>query len=332
MLARELQLQLAEKAGRAPSPHNIQPARWRFGGHDVELHELASRWLRVGDPTGRDNRIALGMAWEGMAIAVSEHGWTLGEPMLDAAGYPADTATRVIARAQLLHQDKPDPLVHQLERRRCYRGVFADSDPQQVLRRIGQCVAGHCSSVSIIPDKLRPSIAAWHDGASADGLRDPQFARELYQWMRFSPRNPQWQRDGLAADCLGLSTIETWGAAVAMHPTVVRVLAAAGLAKTLVSEADKVRSAAALVLLHCPATLGDFAFGRAWYRFWLELAQADLCGVPMSALADSQRHSQLLVEACPLPAEHRLINVMRIGVAPGAIARSARLPARELLL
>jgi len=36
---REAQLALVASASRAPSPHNTQPARWRFAGDRIELHE-----------------------------------------------------------------------------------------------------------------------------------------------------------------------------------------------------------------------------------------------------------------------------------------------------
>src|SRR5690606_12154677 len=87
MLSRAQQLDLVEKAARAPSPHNIQPARWRFIGNEAQLFECASRWLTIGDPSGRDNRIALGMAWEGMSLALSTAGFFLEEPELCEVRY-----------------------------------------------------------------------------------------------------------------------------------------------------------------------------------------------------------------------------------------------------
>ena len=56
-------------------------------------------------------------------------------------------------------------------------------------------------------------------------------------------------------------------------------------------------------------------------------------GVPMSALSDSPAYAHELLAAYPLPAGRELVNVMRLGPKPiGVIARSARLPADELLL
>src|SRR5690606_31692324 len=71
---RETQLRLIDEANRAPSIHNVQPALWRFGYGEVELYGNNSRWLAVSDPTGHDDRVSLGAALEGMAIALSRLG------------------------------------------------------------------------------------------------------------------------------------------------------------------------------------------------------------------------------------------------------------------
>jgi len=178
---------------------------------------------------------------------------------------------------------------------------------------------------------LSAQVANWYDAAAAAGLDDPRFAAELYNWMRFTRTDPGWQRDGLATDCLALSGFEAWGASLALKPAVVKWLARASLTPLLVSEAAKVKSAARLVLLHHAQDEPAFDAGRAWYRFWLALTLAGWVGVPMSALGDSPAHQAALLAAAPLPPGRRLLNVMRLGPADVA-ARSARLPAAELLL
>ncbi len=180
---------------------------------------------------------------------------------------------------------------------------------------------------------MRASIGREYDAAAAAGLRDPAFAKELYAWMRFSPRHPDWSRDGLAADCLSLSPLEAWGGQIAMRPGVVWALAALGLAGLLVSEAAKVRSASALALLFAPRSENPFATGRVFYRFWLDLAASGFSAVPMSALADSPEHSRRLVAAHAPGKDAALINIFRVGPTPEPPpAESARLPAEELLL
>jgi nitroreductase len=332
MLSPAQRLEVVEKAGRAPSPHNIQPARWRFLDDEVELFEQTSRWLSVGDPSGGDNRVSLGMAWEGMSLALSSAGFQLGDPVLAEVRYPPSAAQRRVASAALRTGAAADPLAAFVDARRCWRGRFPAADAD-TLKRIDGVAGRHRAMVTVTPRDRHEILAEWYDAAAADGLRDPAFARELHHWIRFSARDPNWTRDGLATDCMALSRIEALGASVALRPGVVRVLVALRLAHLLVSEADKVRSSAAIVLLHAPPEREDFDVGREWYRFWLGLTAAGIAAVPMSALKDSPRHAQLMLKGpFGIPRGHRLVNCMRLGEAPREIPRSARLPASELLL
>ena len=332
LLSREQFTQLALKASRAPSPHNIQPARWKMSPTTVELHEDASRWLSVGDPTGRDNRISLGMAWEGMSLALSELGCALNDCSLTNMTYPPSTAQRLVAQSTLQSCNVVDPLAAYLEVRRSYRGVFSKADANTRLL-IENCATAHGNIATALPENCSAAIANWYDEATVEGLSEPAFARELYRWMRFSPQHGNWHRDGLSAECMALSKIEGLGASVALRPGVVRALTTLGLLKSMVSEATKVKSAAAIVLIHASPDQDDFVAGRAWYRFWLQLAQLGIVGVPMSALTDSPRHAQQVLSAYSIPSGHRLISCMRLGKsAEIAPARSARLPATELLL
>lgn len=323
-MTRDEILALAALAGRAPSPHNTQPARWHFSGERVELHEDASRWLPVGDPSGRDNQIALGMAWEAMALALSGRGLGIAETEIALPGYPPERQLRRIAHGRLVRDAAADPLVHFIEQRRCYRGVFA-APGAGFLGQLDRVVrAQECLLAVEVP-----GLAADYDASALEGLRTPGFAAELYTWMRFSPSDPRAARDGLSADCMGLSRLEAAAAAVALRPAVLAVLIRLGLGHTMVSEAAKVRSATRIVLVHADARAPAFDAGRAWYRAWLALTAAGAAGVPMSALSDSPAHAAALARL--LPPGRRLINVMRLGPRPGEVPRSARLPAEELL-
>ena len=76
-------LALVDEARRAPSVHNIQPARWALPEPGVlALHADPGRTLPIADPSGHDVRVSLGAAWEGMSIALSRRGFTAGPPQL----------------------------------------------------------------------------------------------------------------------------------------------------------------------------------------------------------------------------------------------------------
>ncbi|SPK70237.1 conserved protein of unknown function [Cupriavidus taiwanensis] len=332
MLTRAQQLILVAQAGRAPSAHNIQPARWHFKGDRVALLEDPGRWLPVGDPTGRDNQIALGMAWEGMAMALSTIGVGLARPAVRPLPYPCTSpGLRIAATATMAAGAHTDPLAVQVDQRHAYRGKFRGASPSQ-RTALAQCVAAHAAHVMPASEHSSAGIARWYDEAAAAAFAMPGFADELYRWLRLSPDHPQWRRDGLSAPCLALSRWEAWGASMALRPGVVRWLSALSLTGMLAGESAKIRSAAGIVLIHASPEVSNFDLGRHWYRFWLAMTAHGLAGVPMSALADSPGHAALLAESQRLPRGNRLVNVMRCGPAPAGVAQSARLPAAELLV
>ena len=113
-------------AARAPSVHNVQPARWRFREDGVvELHRALERELPVADPSRRDVRQSLGAAFEGMALALSLRGLALGAPAFPAKGAaPARAGLELVASARIEPGGASDPLAEHLERRRAFRGRF----------------------------------------------------------------------------------------------------------------------------------------------------------------------------------------------------------------
>jgi nitroreductase len=331
-LGREAWLVAVKAAGRAPSPHNAQPARWHLRGEEVQLLADSAGWLAAGDPTGRDDFVALGMAWEAMTVAMSVQGYRLSAPRLaESAGDRSRAGTRHVATGYLSSAEEEDRLAGWQEHRRSFRGVFAPADAAK-LRALDTCIMKSAHTAISLDESLRERIAHWYDAAAAEGLRRPAVARELYQFMRFSRRDPRWTRDGLAADCLMLSGIEAWAASWLMRPGMLALLGKLGLSAMLVSERAKVLSAARVVAIHAGNEESPFDAGRRWYRFWLALAAAGFAAVPMSALKDSQQYAALLLAAQPLPPGRQLINVMRVGPAPAPPApRSARRPVEELL-
>ena len=326
-------LQAVALAARAPSPHNAQPARWQLSGDEVRQFANGSGWLAAGDPSGRDDFVALGMAWEGMTLALSVSGIALTMPRIAvSAGDRQPSGTRLIATGNVSAGAEPALLAAQIERRRSFRGAFtAASDTQ--LAALDACIASHADIAMPIAESPRKEVARWYDAAAAEGLRNPEVAQELYRFMRFSPRDPRWALDGLAADCMQLSRPEAIGASLLMRPKVLALLGRLGLVGMLVSEKPKVLSATRLVVIHAGSADSPFDAGRRWYRFWLALCAAGFSAVPMSALADSPRYSAALLAVQAMPPDRRLFNVMRIGPSPVPPApRSARLGTEDLVV
>ncbi|HEX8272649.1 MAG TPA: hypothetical protein VF615_08345 [Longimicrobiaceae bacterium] len=330
VLSADVQRALVEEAGRAPTVHNVQPARWRFGADGtVTLLRAAGRELPVADPTGHDLRVSLGAAWEGMSLALSRHGLALSAPTLfDVA--PVAGGLAPVAEGHIAEGAAEDPLAAQVEARRSFRGRF-DPVPADVLRRL-ETVGGDDARYVTEPAAIR-AAAGLYDDAAWGFVGRPEYHAELHRWMRLSPRHPDWGRDGLNAECMALSGVERAAASVLLRPRVFGVLKRFGLAKPVISEAAQTRSASALLLFTPARDASDFDVGRRFYRLWLEVAALGLAMVPMSALSDSPEARERICREHGVPTDRRLANVLRVGRVPaGGAARSPRLPAEEVLV
>jgi nitroreductase len=318
---------LVREAARAPSVHNVQPARWRFEpGGDVVLFRALDRALPVADPTGHDVAVSLGAAFEGMAIALSRLGLRLGAPVPER-GAQAEGCEPVV-RARVSSGGTLDPLAPHVSTRRSYRGRFTRRGARELTS--ARLVAA--SDVHVIDDAMDIRLSSRsHDAATWRFESRPEYHAELWSWLRLSHRHPRYRRDGLNADCLALSAAERLAAAVLLRPVVFGVLGRLRIARRLVSEATQVRSAIALVLFMPRRTDSAFDVGRRFYRLWLEITAAGLHAAPMSASADDPL-TRAQYEAL-VPPDRRLANVLRVGhVAREAVAESYRLPVGELLV
>ena len=323
LFGREEEDAILAEVARAPSVHNIQPARWRFAEREVILFRALDRVLPVADPTGHDVAVSLGASFEGMALALGTRGFRLGGLRPDnAVARGCDVVGRAsVDRAAL----SADPLAAFVATRRSWRGKFDPSLPGDAALIGGLAAA----DVRVATDLA--AMARAHDDATWSFESRPDYHRELWTWLRLSPAHPAYDRDGLNADCLALSTPERVAASVALRPPMFRALAALRLAKPLVSERSQVRSASAVVVF-CPRRdEGPFDVGRRFYRLWLEVTALGLHLAPMSASADDPATRAWLERELGVPADRRVANVLRVGrVAPERVAASPRLPLAEL--
>ena len=323
MIADSDRLPLIAAANRAPSVHNIQPARFRFeNARIITIVEEPNCRLFVGDPECKDNQKSLGAALEGLVLALSERGLGCDIKKQESG-----------LRVTLASGGEPDALAPFAGSRATYRGAFAprsDSD-HAALARIGK----HCGDLHIIeaPDDI-DIIARLYDKVSLDVLRAPAYRAELLSWMRLSRRHPAYARDGLNAEQMALSPVEAAAASVVLGAQAFPLLDSLRLAGPLIAEGAKVKSAAGLALFHRPIAEPELNTGRRFYRIWLEFERAGLCLCPMSVLADVPDAADKLLRGAGLSAERKLVTVFRIGRRPeGAhIPPRTRLPAEELIV
>jgi nitroreductase len=330
----ETQLALMSEASRAPSVHNVQPAIWAFvpEKNQVLLYADPSRRLPVGDAGGNDNRMSLGAAFEGMKIAFSRHGLALSEPKLSAKGRAFTQLNELVASAKISDTGKIDPLAAFVFSRASYRGKFAPSTSKkrtELKRRLSRI-----ENVLIVSDKMKVrELVEMGDDATAKFMGDPAYAKELFKWLRLSPKHPGWNRDGLNAEALALSRAERPLASLLMRPEVFGPLAKVGMGKFIIAESPQGVTADALLVLTAPRREDPFETGRCFYRMWLEACAAGYSLCPISALADSKDSASKITKMLAVNPEHRLVNVFRAGIRPKSLPLklSPRLPAAELL-
>jgi hypothetical protein len=325
----EQRLALAAAANRAPSVHNIQPARFRFDdARTITLMEDQRRRLHIGDPLGKDNQKSLGAAAEGLVLALSEQGHGVEIALLDPKN---DVDVREIARMQVMSRGAPDALATFAATRASFRGGFAKAEDRDHAALAK--VAEHCPDLCIIEARDAVSfVAELFDDVSMQVLRDDAYRAELVSWMRLSKRDANYLRDGLNAEHMALSPVEAFGAGVVLGKAFAP-LDHAHLARPLVAEGPKVKSTAGVALFHRPVDEPEFETGRRFYRVWLEIERAGLALCPMSVLADVPEAAARLLDQFGVK-NRKLVTVFRIGRRPDTARQPARvrLPAQELIV
>ena len=148
--------------------------------------------------------------------------------------------------------------------------------------------------------------------------------------MRLSRRHPDWARDGLNAEALGMGRVEAAGAGVVLRSPWFEAADLAGLGRMLTGEAAKTRSAHWVVAFHRAEGEDPVESGRAFLDLWLALAARGQAAWPMAALADDPVAREEVGRLMGVPGGRRIVNVLRVGPAPAGPAK-ARLPVGELL-
>lgn len=318
---------LVAQASLAPSVHNVQPARWMQDGDAVWLLEDPSVRLPAADPTGHDAQISLGAALEGMALAAADAGfWVTHERVTARKSGLQEVARKSglkdVARLTFTPGAAADPLAAHVAARQSWRGGFAPSTETD--RDAAMALTAEDCTVVCEPDGIG-HLSQMLDTASFGFMERPAFRAELLSWMRLSRSHPDWARDGLNAEAMQLGLMERVGAGFVMGAGF-RPLQALRLAATLLAEADKTESAAAIVLFHRPRDEAPLDSGRAFYRVWLRMEAAGFGAAVLAALADDPQAARAASTLARVPEGHRLVSAFRIGRQPphDPVARARR--------
>lgn len=327
-LTHEQLVEVAATANLAPSVHNTQPTRWRLAD-DGALWLVADRTRRltVGDPTGRDLLVSVGAALEATELALAARGLAIGH--LDTpitANQPLDPVVRLeLALAP------PKPLPDTVSRRATWRRGFAPASAVQT--RGLEAWADTRTDVTFLADPSDLTVISdLNEAASLRVYRNQPYRNELISWMRLSPGDPRFGIDGLSAPALGLSTLEAFGAGIALRDPWFGLLDSVGIAAGLVSEADKTKGSAAVLIFHRPAEEGPISTGRELYRRQLEITAQDLYTWPMAVLGDDPEAAAELAKRYGIPSDRRIITAWRTGpIFADTRLKRERLPATTLV-
>lgn len=319
----ELFRDLVSEAALSPNVHNIQPTKWRLVNNTtIALLQASGRTLPIGDPHGRDAAASHGAAAEGMIIAASSRGIGL------ALTTPA---IGEVARLTVSTNISPDALAPYLAKRRTYRGPFDKARTAQARTAIS--VLSRPDARVISDDASIKQIALLTDQASMRMFRHRPYREELTSWMRLTPRNPNWSRDGLNAKAMAMAGPIAIAAGIVMKWPAFEALDRIKLAGPLTGEAAVTNSAAAFVAFVQDRNTAPFQTGRDWHRLWLELTAMGLsCGV-LTILGDDDIAAADMAKRLDLADHQRVVTVLRVGmVDDSALPAPARLPIDELII
>lgn len=200
----------------APSSHNTQPWRFRLYDDLLEVRVDQRRLLPVSDPLGREVRIACGTLLGNMDIAARHFGVKLTIDML-----PDPIDQGLIARVTLAGAITPTEQDHRFfaampERHTVRRPFEATPIPGGLRTDLRELAEAHGAWLEFVDDHAdRIELANLISKADRMQFRDPDFRRELAQWIR--PHHPTPSRDGMPGYALGLGP-----AASILAPMVIR--------------------------------------------------------------------------------------------------------------
>lgn len=316
--------ELVADAALSPNVHNIQPTRWRLIDADtIAVHAAADRHLSVGDPTYRDALASHGAAVEGMVIAASGRGIKL-----EHAPASGDEVTRLIVTGAA----QPDPLAPYLKTRRTYRGAFDKAQMDQAISAVSALPESEDSRV-IIDRQQIAHLAKLTDQATLRTFRNRAYREELTAWMRFTPMNRNWSRDGLNAQAMSMSLPTALAAGAVLSWPMFEVLDTVKLAGPLTGEQASIVGSAALIAFVRPMDSDPTLTGRAWHRLWLEITRVGLVASPLTILGDDPIAHQEVSRMLGLDAKRRIVTVLRVGqVDASRLPPPARLPVDELII
>lgn len=319
--------ELLKHFSRAPSVHNTQPFCFEFFEDRIIIYDNPKRILQVGDPDERDHELSLGVMIEGCDIVLKNYGFHI-----ENFSFLCDEMKPLRRRAILtiLPFDRSNDMFELFILRKSYRGLFPKLSTLERNNLIIEL--NKLRNLKILG--LGKELTNWanrYDQASYSFTQKNSYLVELYSWMRFTRRHPDYAKDGLNAEALSLNKVEAWFAKFLLKPLIFTILKSVRLGRALISEAPQIRSSLAVIAVTAPRDANRFEQGRIFLQTWLELTKLGLSATPLSALADEAKSYQSI--SSQLEPDVCLVNVMRVGKIPiDQVYKSPRLSVEQIEL
>jgi hypothetical protein len=200
--ASALRRELVRYATLAANSHNTQP--WRFGLTDdgITIRPDTSRRTPAVDPDDHHLWVSLGCATENLVLAAAAFGQR-AEAAVEQGAVRVRLAPMAPARS---------PAFDVIPRRQCTRAEF-DGKPlaDDELRQLAAAGTGRGVRVLLLTDRPRiDGVVDYVVQGNTAQMRDPNFVRELKQWIRFSDAEALAKGDGLGARSTGNPSVPRW--------------------------------------------------------------------------------------------------------------------------
>ena len=291
---------------RAPSAHNTQPWLLDYSEDRVRLRFDRARHLAAGDPTRRDLLLGLGAFVETVLIACASEGL--------AVAFEASLTGEKVGAFVVAEQLYETPFtLDDLDRRSTSRLRYSSGRLPPSLLDAARARLGPGERLHELRARdVLPLFVA----ADRHMYESPATMHELQRWLRLSKRHPDYYRDGLTYECLGLSALEARLLALLLRPRAYRLVRATHLHRAFTAGSKSLVDVDGSVFVlerdgDDPGAI--LAGGRSLMRVWLELSAAGLYTHPLSQIIDYDVTERKLVTRLGLTERQRILCVFRVG-------------------
>ncbi|HEX6343268.1 Acg family FMN-binding oxidoreductase [Umezawaea sp.] len=176
-------------ACRAPSVHNSQPWRWRFGPEGLHLFADPSRHLPAVDPTGADLLLSCGAALHHARIAFAATGWRATVHRLPDPDRPDHLAVVELSRHD--PNEVEVAMAKAITFRRTDRRRFSSwrIPPALLAQLADRARAEGVIAGDVADDKARYELVMAIIRAAEAQNADPEYALELRTWSDVGARS-----------------------------------------------------------------------------------------------------------------------------------------------